>query len=124
MTRRSLAAVVAVLALSLCTTACNGDDATPRPTSPSAIHTPAGAGPVVVMKDLAYEPTGLTVHAGESIAVENDDSAPHTFTAVDGGFDTGIITAGNSGNLIAPGPGAYDFRCTLHPSMTGTLTVQ
>ena len=65
-----------------------------------------------------------TVSAGQTINVANADGAPHTLTAVDGSFDTGILPGGASGGLVAPSaPGTYAFFCSLHPSMTGTLTV-
>lgn len=65
-----------------------------------------------------------SVAAGQSISVTNADGAPHTLTAVDGSFDTGIVQGGATGGLVAPSaPGTYAFFCTLHPSMTGTLTV-
>ena len=65
-----------------------------------------------------------TVSAGQTITVANADGAPHTLTAVDGAFDTGVIQGGGTSTLTAPlAPGSYAFFCSLHPSMTGTLTV-
>ena len=65
-----------------------------------------------------------TVSAGQTISVANADGAPHTLTAVDGSFDTGVIQGGGATTLAAPlAPGSYAFFCSLHPSMTGTLTV-
>lgn len=65
-----------------------------------------------------------TVATGQTITVTNADGAPHTLTAVDGSFDTGVIQGGGATSLAAPlAPGSYAFFCSLHPSMTGTLTV-
>ncbi|MEM7285294.1 MAG: cupredoxin domain-containing protein [Actinomycetota bacterium] len=65
-----------------------------------------------------------TVSTGQTVTVANADGAPHTLTAVDGSFDTGVIQGGASATLTAPlAPGSYAFFCSLHPSMTGTLTV-
>ncbi len=65
-----------------------------------------------------------SVDGGQAITVVNADGAPHTLTSVDGLFDTGVIGGGASGSLAAPiTPGSYAFFCSLHPSMTGTLTV-
>jgi cytochrome c oxidase subunit 2 len=82
----------------------------------------------------AYEPSQLTVKVGDTIAVENKDIAPHTVTngkdATDPTmgtlFDTSIINAGDSGEIVAAGldPGEYPYFCSVHPYMTGTLTVQ
>jgi cytochrome c oxidase subunit 2 len=82
----------------------------------------------------AYEPNPLTVKVGDTIAVENKDIAPHTVTngkdATDPTmgklFDTSIINAGDSAEIVAADldPGEYPYFCSVHPYMTGTLTVQ
>jgi plastocyanin len=82
----------------------------------------------------SYEPTPLTVKVGDTIAVENKDIAPHTVTngkdATDPTmgklFDTSIINAGDSGEIVTAdlNPGEYAYFCSVHPYMTGTLTVQ
>ena len=82
----------------------------------------------------AYEPNPLTVNVGDTIAVENKDIAPHTVTngkdATDPTmgklFDTSIINAGDSAEIVTASvdPGEYAFFCSVHPYMTGTLTVQ
>ena len=65
------------------------------------------------------------VSPGQSISVENLDSAPHTVTAIDGSFDTGTIDGGGSTTLTLPTePGTYEFFCAIHPSMVATVTVQ
>lgn len=78
------------------------------------------------MKDFAFSPANLEVRPGEKITVVNEDSAAHTVTATEGdAFDTGSIAGGKSGTFTAPSEaGEYDFVCTFHPNMTGTLTVR
>ncbi len=129
--RRSLH-LLGALALLAVTAGCSGgDDPTPASTAtttPTATATattpsPAPGDSVVVMVDFAYEPAEVTVAAGATLQVRNADVAPHTITAADGSFDTGAIIAGASGALTVASPGQFDFRCTLHPSMTGVLTV-
>jgi len=82
----------------------------------------------------AYSPATLTVSKGEVITVSNDDTAPHTVTSgaspgePDAGqlFDTSIIMAAGTADIDTStiDPGEYPFHCTVHPFMTGTLTVQ
>jgi plastocyanin len=82
----------------------------------------------------SYEPTPLTVKVGDTIAVENKDISPHTVTngkdATDPTmgelFDTSIINAKGSSEIVTADlkPGEYPFFCSVHPYMTGTLTVQ
>jgi plastocyanin len=82
----------------------------------------------------SYEPTPLTVKVGDTIAVENKDISPHTVTngkdATDPTmgklFDTSIINAKGSSEIVTADlkPGEYPFFCSVHPYMTGSLTVQ
>jgi plastocyanin len=70
---------------------------------------------------------------GDEITVVNQDTVPHTATSGSGPsdpnsgklFDTSIINPSESGkiSLAQVEPGQYDFHCTLHPYMTGKLTV-
>jgi plastocyanin len=79
--------------------------------------------PVITIKNFAYQ-GDLTVRPGALVTVRNEDMAPHTLTAVDGSFDTGIIPPGGSATFRAPRAlGAYPVTCTLHPRMSATLTV-
>lgn len=80
-------------------------------------------GSAVMAKDFAF--TDATAAAGAEVAFENDDDVPHTLTADDGAFDTGNVEGGSSEAVTAPSePGDYSFHCEIHPSMTGTLTVE
>jgi plastocyanin len=57
--------------------------------------------------------------------VANLDAAQHTLTADDGSFNTEGIDGGAITSMTAPdAPGTYAFVCRIHPSMTGTLTVE
>ena len=114
----------------------NGSSTTETPVQnagpPAAtIKIPQGAS---VQGNPAYDPDSITVKAGDTIAVENEDSAPHTVTngkdATDPNvgklFDTSIINAGDSGEIATTAlkPGEYPFHCSVHPYMTGSMTVQ
>lgn len=77
----------------------------------------------VVIDDFAF--SGATVAPGQTVTVDNRDDAPHTVTAGDGSFDTGTIDAASPGSFVAPTtPGTYQFNCSIHPQMSGTLTVE
>lgn len=85
--------------------------------------TDGASGTGVVAKDFAF--TDATVAPGAEVTFENKDDAPHTMTADDDAFDTGNVDGGASATVTAPSePGEYAFHCEVHPSMTGTLTVE
>ena len=82
-----------------------------------------GAGDTITIK--SYQFSQLTVKAGATVKVVNDDQAPHTVTDSDAnGFNSGTIQGGDSGSFTAPTtPGSYSFICSIHPYMKGTLVV-
>ena len=78
----------------------------------------------ITAKDFQFS-EAPTVAAGSEVTFVNEDTAPHTLTADDDAFDSGNVAAGEKGSITAPGePGEYAFHCEIHPSMTGTLTVE
>ena len=86
---------------------------------------PTPAATTITIKNFAYVPPSLTVAPGTKITVVNEDEAPHTVTATNHAFDSGIIQGGQRGEVTAPTtPGSYPYICTIHPFMKGTLIVQ
>lgn len=84
----------------------------------------------VVLRDLCFEPIGVVAAAGRSMTVTNEGQQPHTYTAVDGSFDTGTLASGESADVVIPedASGVVPVYCTLHADragngMAGTLNV-
>ncbi|MGA8105042.1 MAG: cupredoxin domain-containing protein [Nitrososphaeraceae archaeon] len=108
-----------------------GAGAPPATTAAATLKIPQGAS---VQGNPAYDPDSVTAKVGDTIAVDNEDSTPHTVTngkdATDPNmgklFDTSIINAGDSSEIVTTDlkPGEYPFFCSVHPYMTGTMTVQ
>jgi plastocyanin len=65
----------------------------------------------------------LTVDRGDTIVWRNGDPVPHTITAK-GAFDSGAIAAGATWKYTAKTSGRFDYICTFHPTMKGTLIVR
>ncbi len=95
------------------------------PASVSASESAPSTGAVQIsIRNFAFAPVDITVQAGATITVMNEDSTAHTLTASDKSFDTGTIDAGKSSTFKAPAKsGSYPYACTIHPFMHGTLTV-
>lgn len=96
------------------------------PSSSSASSRPPAGQVKVSIKDFKFRPADLTVAPGAKITVTNNDTTTHTMTATKGkAFDTGDIAPGKSATFTAPSKaGGYPYDCTIHPFMTGTLTVK
>ena len=102
------------------TTAAPATSATGPATAPAT----AATATVVVIKNFLFVPEALTVAAGATVTVDNQDGANHTVIANDGSFDTGNIAGRAKGRFTAPSkPGSYPYKCAIHPLMTGTLIV-
>ncbi len=73
--------------------------------------------------DLDYEPRDLTVPVGTEVLWVNTGRAPHTVTAEDDTVDSGIFMTGESFSLVFDEEGVFEYYCTLHPGMEGTVTI-
>jgi plastocyanin len=98
-------------------------DRTETPTAAEGAQPVAGAGGggTVKMAGLKFAPATLTVARGTTVVFDNDDTAPHTVTARSGGVDSGVIDPGRQFSLTASD--SFDYFCSIHPSMTATITV-
>jgi len=96
-------------------------------TSPyGAASAPAAAGQpnTVVIANVAFGPTALTVTAGTSVVWQNNDGIAHTSTSDTGVWDTGTIPPGGSKTVMFGTAGTFAYHCTVHPMMTGTIVVK
>lgn len=78
----------------------------------------------VQIRDFAFTPGNLQVPVGAKVTWTNYDDAPHTATAKDGTWDTGILSKGESKTLTFAAAGDYTYYCTVHPSMVARLQVR
>jgi len=83
----------------------------------------AATSPVVVVTDQGFEPPDIVVHQGDTVRWEFDGVLPHTATADDGSFDSGILQPGDTFTFTFDTLGTYTYICTLHPFMVGSITV-
>jgi len=130
---RSVAAFVLAGVLVLTMAACSSDDsgdggggdggAPPAEENGADTGGGGGGGADLTTVNTAFDPTDLEVASGDSITVQNDDPIGHTFTVEETAIDE-VLAGGSSVDVtIDLDAGEYGFVCTIHPSMTGTLTV-
>jgi plastocyanin len=77
----------------------------------------------VEIEDFSYRPDPVTIEEGGKVIWKNRDSAPHTATAADGSFDTGTIEEDKIKSETFKEPGTYEYVCSIHPQMHGTVEV-
>lgn len=76
-------------------------------------------GAEVVLRDSCFEGVGHVAPTG-TVTVTNEGQLPHTLTAVDGAFDTGVLQPGETATVELDAAGAFPIYCTLHGTTTGT----
>ena len=137
--RKLVLVLVAVFALGL--TACSSDDgggSTGAETGTTGTETGStgggdcadligeGATFTITIADFAFDPNCFTASASQGITIVNQDASDHTFTITGTQIDV-PIAAGETFNgepiSGAVSPGTYDFLCTIHPTMTGQVTI-
>lgn len=75
------------------------------------------------MHGSSFEPGRLTVTEGTLVTWVNNDTQPHTATAV-GAFDSGPIPPnGGRWTWVAAIAGTFEYRSLMQPNMAGTITV-
>lgn len=77
----------------------------------------------VSIRDFSFEPAQLSVEPGTTVTWTNEGNEPHTVTADNGLFDSGVLYPGDSYSVQFDGMGTVSYYCTLHPSLTGMLPV-
>jgi plastocyanin len=100
-----------------------GDDSAAGGDNAPAPSGDAARSEKVEIVDFAYDPDPVTIEEGGKVIWINEDSAPHTATADDGGFDTGTLEEGKLKSETFKEAGTYPYICTIHPEMEGTVEV-
>ncbi len=70
-----------------------------------------------------YKPTPLTVAVGDTVTWINEGFILHNVTAMNGEFASGTLHGGQKFSVKFTKPGTFDYMCTIHPQMSGTVIV-
>ncbi|HET6924634.1 MAG TPA: cupredoxin family copper-binding protein, partial [Candidatus Saccharimonadales bacterium] len=78
----------------------------------------------VTIENMAFTPANISISSGSTVTWTNKDSVTHTVTETDGQNGPSLtVEPGKSVVFTFDKPGIYRYHCTIHPSMTGTVTV-
>jgi YVTN family beta-propeller protein len=78
--------------------------------------------PRITINGFAFVPSQIEVSPGETVTWMNDDGAPHSISVKDQG-PSGTLTPGSSYSTNFDRPGGYEYLCSIHPYMTGKISV-
>jgi plastocyanin len=108
--RSLLGSVAAILALG----ACRVDELAP----------PEPGTAFVQMRDNLFAPQSVTIPAGRNVRWTNAGQTTHTVASASQTFDSDLVHPTTWFEARFETPGTYDYTCSLHPEMTGTVIVQ
>src|SRR5215217_7882650 len=77
----------------------------------------------VSIQDYFFDPADVAVEPGSTITWTNNGDEPHTVTADDGSFDSGVLNPGDSYTVAFDGQGTVTYHCAIHPNMVGSVSV-
>jgi plastocyanin len=142
--KRLLVLLIACMALALVAAGCGDDDDDSGSGGGGGANTeqPAdegggtsgggggGGGAEVGMRNIQFDPTDVTVKAGETVTWTNNEGVPHDVDKTGGpgpqfssGPEGGMME-GDSFEHTFDRPGTYEYVCRVHaPGMAGTVEV-
>ena len=85
---------------------------------------PAGTPQQVKIDNFTFAPGAVTVPAGTTVQWVNRDDIPHTVVSTDNAFKSKVLDTDQEFSYTFTKPGKFDYFCSIHPKMTGTVVVQ
>jgi plastocyanin len=78
----------------------------------------------VSIVNMSFSSSSITVYVGTTVTWTNNDAMAHTVTSDNNNFDSGNIGPGGKYSRTFSTAGTFPYHCTIHPTMTGTVTVK
>jgi plastocyanin len=88
---------------------------------PTSTPLPNGAALVSIV-DFGYMPGTIRVHPGQTVVWRNDGREEHDVTGDD--WHSGPMEPTIEYRQTFGSPGTIKYRCTIHPDMTGIISIQ
>jgi amicyanin len=79
---------------------------------------------VVKIDNFTFGPQRLTVKAGTTVTWINQDDIPHAIAATGKAFRSKVMDTDDKYSFTFTTAGVYEYFCSLHPHMTGTIVVE
>ena len=86
----------------------------------------AGNAAEVTIEDFRFAPTALSVTAGTRVTWVNKDFEPHTVVSAgdSAAFKSAGLDTDDKFSVVFDKAGTFKYFCSVHPRMTGVVTVQ
>jgi plastocyanin len=91
--------------------------------APTGVAAPA-ADTALKIDNFTFTPQRVTVKAGTTVTWTNQDDIPHTVTSATKAFRSKALDTDDKFSFTFTTAGVYEYFCSLHPHMTGTIVVE
>lgn len=133
--RKELAIFIVLLSIFLAIGCAGNKPATPvetpvvtpveTPVVPVSAVTPQplGEGKIVevAIENFSFNPASVEILTGDTVRWKNADSVTHTVRGPN--FESGELKKGDTYDFLFTDAGTYNYNCSIHPSMKGTVVV-
>jgi plastocyanin len=96
------------------------------PPAISTLDAPATSGgraADITIDNFSFSSPTMTVAAGTEVTWVNRDDMPHTVVSVAKTFASPVLDTGERFSYRFATPGTYEYYCSIHPRMVGTVVV-
>jgi len=78
----------------------------------------------ITIKGFMFTPRNLTIPVGSKVTWTNEDEEPHKVSELNSSFTSQPLDTDEEFSYEFKTPGKYEYFCTVHPRMTGTIIVE
>jgi plastocyanin len=76
------------------------------------------------IENFTFTPQRLTVKTGTTVTWTNADDIPHAVASTTKAFKSKVLDTSDKFSFTFTTAGIYEYFCSLHPHMTGTIVVE
>jgi plastocyanin len=78
----------------------------------------------VKIANFTFSPADLTITPGTTVTWVNNDDIPHALVETEKTFRSKALDTDDRFSFTFTAPGEFSYFCSLHPHMTGKITVK
>ena len=102
-----------------------GDEARAYRQPPAAASAATAVKGVVSIANFAFTPKIIEIASGDRVTWRNDDDVPHRIQSTTSAFaPSAVLDTKATYEVRMPTAGRFEYFCSLHPMMTGSIVVR